>query len=106
MEEPNLSFINKLSNGDKVFEEKIFTVIRREFPEEKEKYFLSIKSKKYNKAAEDVHKLKHKISILGLKTSYDTAEKYEDNLKNESEILREEFESILENITRYLQNTL
>ncbi|SEK32996.1 hypothetical protein SAMN04487910_0269 [Aquimarina amphilecti] len=106
MEEPNLSFIENLSNGDKAFEEKIFKVIRREFPEEKEKYFVSINSKKYKKAAEDVHKLKHKISILGLKTSYDTAEKYEDNLKSASETLREEFESILQNITTYLQNTL
>ncbi|WP_299253858.1 Hpt domain-containing protein [uncultured Aquimarina sp.] len=103
MEEPNLSFITKLSNGDKAFEEKIFGVINKEFPGEKEKYFLSIKSKNYKKAAEDVHKLKHKISILGLQKSYDLAEKYEDNLKNTSEVFREEFESILKNITKYLQ---
>ncbi|GAA0722923.1 Hpt domain-containing protein [Aquimarina litoralis] len=106
MEQPNLSFITKLSNGDKVFEEKIFKVIRKEFPEEKEKYFLSIKSKNYTKAAEDVHKLKHKISILGLEKGYDVAEKYEDNLKESSEILKEEFENILTNITSYLAETL
>lgn len=103
MEQPNLSYITKLSNGDKDFEEKIFNVIRREFPVEKENYFLNIAAKNYNKAAEDVHKLKHKISILALERSYDLAEKYEDNLKNASETLREEFESILKNITSYLQ---
>jgi len=86
-------------------EEKIFSVIRREFPVEKENYFLNIAAKNYQKAAEDVHKLKHKISILGLERSYDLAEKYEDNLKDSSEILREDFEVILNNITSYLQKT-
>jgi hypothetical protein len=44
--------------------------------------------------AQSVHKLKHKISILGLEKSY-LAEEYESNLKNNSTNLHSDFESIL-----------
>ncbi|GGX05059.1 Hpt domain-containing protein [Aquimarina muelleri] len=105
MEQPNLSAIHKLSNGDKIFEEKIFNVIKREFPEEKAQYFIHLEKGDYVKAAEDVHKLKHKISILGLEKSYEIATDYEKNLKSGTYDLKEEFEKILQMITEYV-NTL
>lgn len=105
MEQPNLSEINKLSNGDKTFEEKIFNVIKKEFPIEKEQYYNHLESKNLIKAAEDVHKLKHKISIFGLEKSYEIATNYENNLKEGSYDLKEDFEKILQMITEYI-NTL
>ena len=45
-------------------------------------------------AAESVHKLKHKISILGLNKSYYIAEKFEDNLKDNSTELQSDFDAI------------
>ncbi|TSE10180.1 MULTISPECIES: histidine kinase [Aquimarina] len=105
MEQPNLSEINKLSNGDKIFEEKIFNVIKKEFPLEKDQYFSNLEHKNLIKAAEDVHKLKHKISILGLEKSYEIATDYENNLKKGSYKLKEDFEKTLQVITEYI-NTL
>ena len=99
---PNLSYINSLSWGDDSFKEKLITVIKNEFPEEKAIYIKNIAAKDYKKAAENVHKLKHKISILGLEKSYEIAERFEKNLKKDSITLKEDFENILQTITNYL----
>lgn len=99
---PNLSYINSLSGGDVTFKEKLITVIKIEFPEEKAIYFKNIEAKNYKEASENVHKLKHKISILGLERSYKVAERFEKNLKEESTTLKEDFENILQTITNYL----
>jgi HPt (histidine-containing phosphotransfer) domain-containing protein len=102
MEEPNLNYIKQLSGGDETFEDKLISVIQLEFPEEKYVYLKNITAKNYKESAENVHKLKHKISILGLEKSYEVAAKYEENLKENSSVLKEEFDSILEVITQYL----
>ena len=102
MEQPNLSAIHELSNGDKAFEEKIFNVIKREFPEEKARYFSNLEKEENLKVAEDVHKLKHKISILGLEESYEIATEYEKNLKSGTYDLKEDFEKVLQMITKYI----
>ena len=103
MEQPNLSYINSMSGGDKAFEQKLIDIIKKEFPEEKEVYFTNIKANNYKLTAENVHKLKHKISILGLEKSYETAVAFENNLLEESTKLQDEFESILTIMTNYLQ---
>ena len=102
MEQPNLNYIKQLSGGDETFEAKLISVIQLEFPEEKEIYLKNIAAKNYKETAENVHKLKHKISILGLEKSYEVAVKYEENLKTNSSVLKEEFDSILKIITQYL----
>lgn len=102
MEQPNLNYIKQLSGGDKTFENKLISVIQLEFPEEKETYLKNIAAKKYKKTAENVHKLKHKISILGLESSHKIALQYEENLKENNDALRNDFESILNTITQYL----
>ena len=103
MEQPNLSYIYKLSGGDKAFEKKIIEIIKAEFPVEKQIYIENISTGNYKLTAENVHKLKHKISILGLEKSYEIAVAFENNLLEESTKLQNEFESILANITNYLQ---
>ena len=103
MEQPNKSYINSLSGGDLVFEEKLMAIIKNEFPQEKEVYQINIKNKNLKLAAENVHKLKHKISILGLGKSYDTATRFETNLLEGNTGLYEEFESILDTISAFLK---
>ncbi len=103
MEQPNKSYIHSLSGGDKVFEQKLIDIIKNEFPDEKGVYFNNMAEKKYKLAADNVHKLKHKISILGLERSYETAVAFENNLLEGSTELKDEFESILTTITNYLQ---
>ena len=103
MEQPNLSYINTLSGGDKAFKDKLITIVKNEFPAEKEEYINNIEAKNFNKAAENVHKLKHKISILGLEKSYAIAVDYENNLKDShDDSARASFDSILQNITDFL----
>ncbi len=102
MEQPNLSYINELSGGDEAFKNKLITILKNEFPEEKEVYFKNFKAKNFKETAENVHKLKHKISILGLEESYKIAENYEDNLKESNVSGYETFNEILQNITDYL----
>ena len=102
MEQPNLSYINQLSGGDKAFEVKLISIIKGEFPEEKLVYFKSIESKNFIEAARNVHKLKHKISILGLEKSYKVAGDFENNLNQNSEAGKVEFEEVLQTITHFL----
>lgn len=102
MEQPNLSYVKNLSGGDKAFEAKLIEVMQSEFPIEKAIYIKNVEAKKYKETAENVHKLKHKISILGLEKSYEIAAEFEKNLKEGSNLLKDEFESILKTITNYL----
>lgn len=95
MEIPNSNYINQLSGNNEEFKAKIIAIIKRELPEEIETYHNQIKNKNYLIAAGCVHKLKHKISILGLEKSYYIAEEFEDNLKENSTHLQIEFENIL-----------
>ncbi|MFD2916581.1 Hpt domain-containing protein [Psychroserpens luteus] len=103
MEQPNLSYINSMSGGDKAFEQKLIDIIKGEFPEEKKVYFDNIAAENYKLTAENVHKLKHKISILGLEKSYEIAVAFENNLLEGETNLQEEFEAILTTMTNYLQ---
>ncbi len=103
MEKPNLSYIESMSGGDKDFEQKLIAIIKNEFPKEKEVYFANIASGNFKDAASNVHKLKHKISILGLTKSYDIAVNYEDNLLENSMEGKIEFEAILQNMTNFLE---
>ncbi|WP_299762483.1 Hpt domain-containing protein [uncultured Dokdonia sp.] len=102
MEQPNHSYIDQLSAGNKAFKEKLISVIKEEFPEEKAIYLKNISAKNYKEAAENVHKIKHKISILGLEKSYEVARAFENNLKEEKTNLKDEFENILHVISEYL----
>ena len=102
MEQPNFSYIDELSGGDEVFKQKLISIIKTEFPEEKAVYFKNIESKNFKEAAENVHKLKHKISILGLEKSYEVAVNFENNLIQNNEVGKIEFEDVLQTITNFL----
>lgn len=104
MEQPNLSYIHSMSGGDKAFEKKLIDIIKKEFPEEKQVYFDNIAAENFKEAAENVHKLKHKISILGLVKSYEIAVDYEHNLLENSIEGKADFESILQLITDFLKS--
>jgi len=102
MEQPNFSEIDKIANGDKAIEQKIVSVILKEFPVEKEMYFEYLGLKNNERTAAYVHKLKHKISILGLVKGYEIATIYEENLKIDCYDYQEDFEQVLAVITTYL----
>lgn len=103
MELPNLTYIKELSGGDKAFENQILGVIKSEFPKETEQYYAMLKKQDFQQLAASVHKLRHKISILGLEKDYALASTYEDQLKQHELGLQGDFEMILHKIHNFLE---
>jgi HPt (histidine-containing phosphotransfer) domain-containing protein len=101
-ERANLNYIEKLSGGDKAFQVKLIGIIKSEFPEEVRIYHDNLKSNNYELAASNVHKIKHKISILGLEKGYGIAEEFENDLHRNDTHLSNEFNEILESIFSFL----
>jgi len=102
MEQPNLLYVNQLSGEDEAFKNRLISIIKTEFPQEKAVYEKNIAAKNYTEAAENVHKLKHKISILGLEKSFEVAVNFEEHLLEKQTDGQTEFEAILQCITNYL----
>jgi hypothetical protein len=102
MEEANLNYIDELSGDNLDFKTNIIFIIKRELSNEIEIYNGHKKKLNFVQMAQSVHKLKHKISILGLEKSYYLAEEYEGNLKNNTTNLHSDFESILKNMQKFV----
>lgn len=102
MESPNLSYINTMARGDNSFVEKIIGVIKGEFHQEIEVYQNNFETRNFKLAAENVHKIKHKISILGLEKSHVVANDHENNLKEGDANLHDDFMKIVKIIEDYL----
>ena len=102
MEQPNSNYINDLSGDNQEFKARLIKILKKELPEEIELYFLQMKNKDLLSAAQAVHKLKHKISILGLEKSYYIAEEYENNLNGSIIVLQVEFEAILRIMQKFV----
>lgn len=94
-EQPNLSYIREISGGDEAFEKKLLAVVKKELPLEIEEYQGNLKELKLSEAAENVHKLKHKISILGLEKGYQLAIDFEEELNEGNTSLKQQFDEIL-----------
>ena len=103
MEQPNLEYINRLARGDESIKKELINIIKIEFPEEKNEYYDSVESGVFKRIEENVHKLNHKISILGLVKSYEIANEFETNLRKLDLNGQEDFEKILRLITRYIK---
>ena len=96
MERPSLNYIIELSGGDAAFQDKLIAVVKEELPEEIKIYQGHMRDSAFAKAAEDVHKIKHKLGILSLEQAYELAIAYEEELKHGNSRLRAQFENILE----------
>ncbi|MFM2368129.1 MAG: hypothetical protein RL619_425 [Bacteroidota bacterium] len=104
MEKPNLNYINELSGDNLEFKTKIIEIVKKELPLEISVYDEFMKNENFSNAAQSVHKIKHKISILGLEKSYYIAEEYENNLNKATTILQFEFESLLKSMQEFVDN--
>ncbi|MEM6718476.1 MAG: Hpt domain-containing protein [Bacteroidota bacterium] len=102
LDSPNLSYIKELSDGDAEFEANLIAILKKELPKEKEAFTESIREQNYQNSAALVHKIKHKISILGLEKSYDFAIAFEEELKNDNPERLDTFLSILQNMEEFL----
>lgn len=104
MESPSLKYIKELSEGDEAFENNILNVLKNEFPQELDTFKENFKNKNYKEASINVHKIKHKISILGFKKGLDMASCFENDLKKGDIKLYNDFINILDKIHVYLND--
>ena len=105
MEKPNLEYIEKLSRGDESIRNELINVIKTEFPDEQKKYQISARNIDFKQIEDNVHRIKHKFSILGLETSYEKANTFEKSLREHrlDDAQKEYFDNILEVISQYLK---
>lgn len=103
MEQPNLSYINALSKGDDEFKKQVIAVLKEELSGEIESYFLYIENRDLKKTKEFVHRIKHKMSILGLEKSYKITNDFENNLADNSIENKEYFENALPAMLDFLK---
>ena len=99
---PNLSYINTLAGDDKAFKQHLISIVKEELPHEIEVYQRNLLDEKYKDVAENVHTLKHKISILGMEKAYFLAVDYEEELKNNDASQQAAFEAILESMSQFV----
>ena len=102
IEQPNLEYIDKLAAGDEVIRERLISVLKQEFPEEVALYRIHILNSNYIQGAESVHKIRNKIGLLGLETSYYSSKIYEQNLRNNLIEHQIEFENTINKIDFFL----
>jgi HPt (histidine-containing phosphotransfer) domain-containing protein len=102
-EQPNLDYFNEIANGEAAILNKLISILKSEFPQQLESYNQNILDANYIEAAEALHKLKHKVGLLGLENGYAIANQYENNLREHNFENKNEFEAILKNITNFIQ---
>lgn len=103
-ESPNLSYINKLSRGDTLFVQNLMDIIKKELSRDSATYHSDLKEGNFIKSAEHVHKLAHKIRILGFKKGYKIAEQYSADLLKRNLKLKLDFENILKTMLLFVKN--
>jgi HPt (histidine-containing phosphotransfer) domain-containing protein len=99
---PNLDYIDEIAENDTVFKNKLISIIKNEFPIEKDEFLKNITENNFLLASQNVHKLKHKINMLGLKKGSEIAIKFENELLKKNNNLKEEFIEVIKLIENYL----
>lgn len=104
METPNLEYIKEISGGDKEFENEMILILKIEFPEEYMLLKKNFENKNFEEVALNIHKIKHKIGMLGMQKSFELATKLEQNIKNAITLQFDDLLLILDRITVYLSH--
>ena len=100
---PNLDSINAIAENDITFRNKLISIIKREFPLERDEFLSNYNTNQYANAAGNVHKLKHKINMFGLKKGFKIAKKFENELNENKLDSYQDFVVVLNLIDNYLK---
>ncbi|WP_347175084.1 Hpt domain-containing protein [Polaribacter uvawellassae] len=103
-EKPNLDYVHEIANGDIAFQILLIKTIKEETQLEVAEYKKFLEIKEFIKASEIVHKLVHKISILGLEKSCVLAKKHEEALKEKNAAMQTEFQTIIQKMSDFLND--
>lgn len=102
-ETPNLKYLDNLADGDEAFRQKFIGILKEEFPMEQKDYLMAIDNSLYREASEHVHKIKHKLNVLGVHQAYTLAVRHENELRNGEHKFQKDFLSVLGGIEAYLK---
>lgn len=102
VEQPNIDFFEKLAQGDISFKKKLIETLKQDFFDDYKNYNTKLVEQDYSQIKFYVHRIKHKIGILGLKESFKMATQYEEELKLNNLNLKSEFEKTLKKIKVFL----
>jgi HPt (histidine-containing phosphotransfer) domain-containing protein len=100
--EPNPDYIDKLAGGDQGFRSELINIIKTELPQECDTYFSALEREDREGLVAIVHKLKHKVSLLGMTEGYALTASYEEALRLGSWTGREEFEQLLKRMITFI----
>lgn len=100
---PDLSKFDEICDNDLEFKEQMISILKKEFPIEKNAFLNAFTSANYKESAEVVHKLKHKINLLNLEEGYKLASEFERQLLDNSIELYEEFIVVIDIIEQFLK---
>ncbi|MEH6680478.1 MAG: Hpt domain-containing protein [Sediminicola sp.] len=102
-ETPNLKYLDDLAQGDEGFRKKFIGILKEEFPSEKQCYLDAMENGFFREASEHVHKIKHKLNVLGVHKSYSLAVRHENELRKGGNKYHMDFLSVLSEIEAYLK---
>ena len=103
-ETPNLSYVGDLVGAkDYEFQKKFVDLLKIEFVSDLGKYLYHIKIDEPRAAAEVVHKLKYKFSVLGMKKAFIFSETHKEKLHRGEKDLDGDFRKILKIVSAFLE---
>lgn len=102
MEQPNCSYIDEISGDDLEFRNTLIGIMKAEWPQEVDEYRGNFNDSAFAKAALNVHKIKHKLGMVGLVKDYALAVQFENDLKKGKTEKTEEFEAVLNKVSDFI----
>lgn len=100
---PSLDYLHELAPHDEGFRNRLLNVLVTEFPGEFESYSNAVEKQEWKAAVTYLHKLKHKIGILGMPELHALAELHEVDLENGSLPLHKQVMAGLQIIDQFLK---
>lgn len=103
-ERPGLAYVNQIAGErDFDFERKFLAILKAEFKAEMGEYLYHIRIDEPRAAAEIVHRMKYKLSVLGMEKGFAFAERHKEKLQLGDTSYDGDFKIILETISVFLR---
>lgn len=101
---PNMDYVVHLGGTDFDFERKFIAIMKKEFTRQLGNYLYHIKKNEPRAAAEIVHEIKFKFSILGMNNAFEFSEHYEERLHVGDTGLDKDFKKSLRKVNKFLKS--
>ncbi|NNE75877.1 MAG: Hpt domain-containing protein, partial [Pricia sp.] len=103
-EQPGLDYVVELvGTKDFDFEQKFVALLKAEFTSDLGEYLYHIRIDEPRAAAEIVHRIKYKLSVLGMERAFAFAEMHKERLHLGDKSFDSDFKGILKTISNFLE---